>query len=108
MLFLISQVLLFIMESEDDDVAIVVWNYIQMLETRPPRELWVHSINKNRNIEGWIAELRKDPSKFYNYFRMSIPTFDHVLELIKNRIQRQNTNLRKCITPEERLAVTLR
>lgn len=42
------------------------------------------------------------------YFRMKIKEFDFLHELIKRDIYKQNTQFRKAISTEERLAVCLR
>jgi hypothetical protein len=39
---------------------------------------------------------------------MSISSFDTLANILKTKIQRQDTQLRRSIPPEERLAVTLR
>ena len=84
-----------------------MWHFLQLFNYGKDRKLWVHPINQNRDIIGFIAELRADPAKFYNYCRMSIATFDYVLELIRDMIQKQNTNYRKSIIQEERRLITL-
>ena len=53
-------------------------------------------------------ELRKDDSKFFNYTRMSVESFDQLLQLIRNEIEGRNTNFRQNIRSEEKLMVTLR
>ena len=76
------------------------------------RLLWVHSINQRREELGifhTIFEgLRDDENKFFNYFRMSVASFDELHERLKDVLQRQNTKMRNCIQPVEMLAVTLR
>lgn len=52
-----------------------------------------------------MTELRKDPKRFYTYFRMDNECFDHILGLIHNDIEKQLTNFREPIFPEERLIV---
>lgn len=42
------------------------------------------------------------------YFRMSPNRFQHLLGLVSPLISKKDTNMRKAITPEERLALTLR
>ncbi|CAK1592157.1 unnamed protein product [Parnassius mnemosyne] len=39
---------------------------------------------------------------------MSVNSFDELLSIISQRIKKQDTNMRRSITPAERLAVTLR
>ena len=74
--------------------------------------IWVHSINQRREEVGdfytLFPELRNDEEKFFNYFRMSISSFDELHNLLENHTQRKNTRLRNCIQPVEMLAITLR
>lgn len=76
------------------------------------RKHWVHPINQMREEVGafytLFDELRCDENKFFNYFRMSVSSFDELLDRLKDMIQRQNTKMRNCIQPAEMLAVTLR
>ncbi|CAH1977615.1 unnamed protein product [Acanthoscelides obtectus] len=55
-----------------------------------------------------FEQLRNDDTKFFNYFRMSITSFDELHERLKDSIQRKNTKMRNCIQPIEMLAITLR
>jgi len=73
---------------------------------------WVHDINTKREGLGefrrLVQELRNDSKRFHMYFRMTMEQFDYIHELIKSDIYKRNTQLRKAITTEERLAVCLR
>jgi len=73
---------------------------------------WVHDINTQREGLGefrrLVQELRNDSKRFHMYFRMTMEQFDYIHELIKSDIYKRNTQLRKAITTEERLAVCLR
>lgn len=95
-------------EEEEEATVIALWYLVQLLDYLPDRQMWVHPINAKRNLKPFIAELRGDAGKFYNYCRMKPTTFDFILGLITETIQKQNTNYRHCITPEERLLITLR
>ena len=53
-------------------------------------------------------ELRSDDKKFFNYFRMSINSFDELLNRLSPLLWKQDTRMRDSISPTERLAVTLR
>ena len=79
---------------------------------RNSRRVWVRPVLACREQEGefqsLIPDLRRDPEGHLRYFRMSSDCFDHILDLIKQDIQKQDTNMRRPISPEERLAVTLR
>lgn len=79
---------------------------------RIKRKYWIHPINQCREEMGTFytifEELRRDGSKFFNFFRMSTASFDELHEKLKNEIQRQNTKMRNSIPSQERLALTLR
>ncbi|XP_068103425.1 putative nuclease HARBI1 [Hyperolius riggenbachi] len=56
-----------------------------------------------------LNELRvNNPEDFRNYLRMSDANFQCLLEKVSPYIAKQDTRMRQAITPEERLAVTLR
>lgn len=55
-----------------------------------------------------MNELSSDASSFLNYLRMTPETFNFILERIEKDIKRQDTIMRKSITPSEKLAATLR
>lgn len=55
-----------------------------------------------------MSDLRRDESKFFNYFRMSMTTFDDLLKRVNEDLKTHDTNMRKSITPEEKLAICLR
>ncbi|XP_056397868.1 uncharacterized protein LOC130293341 isoform X2 [Hyla sarda] len=54
------------------------------------------------------VELRRHPEKFRDFLRMSVESFDVLLQQVKTRIQCQDNQLRRRVSPEERLIVTLR
>jgi len=72
--------------------------------------LWVRDIYRDRETFGeyhhLYPQLREDEDKFFEYFRMSIATFDLLLSKISHRLQKRS--IRQAITPEERLVLTLR
>lgn len=92
------------------ETTLLLWQFLELLdkENQKEKRFWVHPINQKRNIPDFIRELRNDPDKFYNYCRMSMETFDELLNLVEDRIKKQNTNYRRCISAEERLIITLR
>jgi len=97
-----------------DSNEIVTFSYLTYLylNQQQRRQFWVHPINSERQSHGHYFQLynqlRKDNVKFFNYFRMSISSFDELLSYIKNDIKRQDTNMRIAIQPEEKLVITLR
>lgn len=76
------------------------------------RKHWVHPILQNREHLGVYKtlynELRCDPKKFFNFFRMSISTFDELHVNLKEEISRKDTKMRKSIGSEEMLAIAIR
>lgn len=56
-----------------------------------------------------VSELMEEDSDFfYTYMRMSETTFQALLDIVKTRLTKKDTNYRKAISPAERLALTLR
>lgn len=55
-----------------------------------------------------MPQLQKDPKRFYIYFRMTNACFEEILSFISEDIRKRDTNYRESISPEERLAITLR
>lgn len=55
-----------------------------------------------------MPKLRADPKRFYIYFRMARECFDEVLDWINPKMIKMSTIFREPISPEERLAITLR
>ncbi|XP_061716889.1 uncharacterized protein LOC133524757 [Cydia pomonella] len=73
---------------------------------------WVHEMFKERKKEGeyWTSRrhLLADESKFYSYYHMPKSAFYYILSYIEDSITKKNTTFREAITPEEKLAVTLK
>ena len=67
---------------------------------------------RQREIHGafytLIQEMQKDREMFFRYYRMTPDRFEHFLSLVKDRLTKKETNLRKPISARERLSVTLR
>ena len=72
----------------------------------------MHEVNMLRNTKGEFVmlykQLREYENKFAEYLWMSTKTFDLQFNKIEDKIQKQDTNYKACISPEERLVVTLR
>lgn len=79
---------------------------------RRARKMHVHPILSLRESKGLFYtlfdQLLADENKFFNYLRMSQSSFFELLSLIKVEITGTNTRMRKCVSPEEKLVVTLR
>ena len=80
---------------------------------RKRRNIWVHQINIKRPdcemFSHLYPDLLEDEEKFHGgFFRMNIEQFCRLSQLVGEDIQKQNTNCRKAIAPEERLVIFLR
>lgn len=91
------------------DIACVCAFVFRARKRRIERKYWVHPMLSQRLISGQFYKiysyLREDDK---NYYRMSIQSFDNLLNRIGNRLTYQTTNLRLHVPPEERLSVTIR
>ncbi|CAH2010300.1 unnamed protein product [Acanthoscelides obtectus] len=75
------------------------------------RLCWINEILSRRNLLGEFHHLHddllNDPQKFFDYYRMSLDTFQYILSAIESSIAK-DSNFRETIRPVERLSVTLR
>ena len=53
-------------------------------------------------------ELREQPKEFKRHYRMDPIAFDKLVEFVRPYIQKEDTNMRRSISVEERLAVTIK
>lgn len=90
-------------------------NAREQQQIRQRRRIWTRKwiLRRNHELQGTIhlahIELRiEDTEYFHRFFRMRGDLFDRLVELVTPYTQRQNTNMRECISPKERLSVTLR
>ena len=74
------------------------------------RKVHVHPILTSRMYTGvhhtLFPDLCADEKKFFNYFRMSKPSFEELLSYVRKDITGTTTKLRECILPDEKLTVT--
>jgi len=79
---------------------------------RKRQNRWVHPINIKRPEFGIFGhlyrDLLEDEEKLHGFFRMNIEQFCRLSQLVAEEIRKQNTNYRRAITPEERLAIFFR
>ncbi|KAG0419840.1 hypothetical protein HPB47_003834 [Ixodes persulcatus] len=83
------------------------------LRRRHPSREWVRFLLRSRETFGeyhhLVRDMRLDDGQdFYRYFRMTRQRFDHLLSLVGPHLQKKTTFWRKPISPEERLALTIR
>ena len=86
--------------------------YMMMEFQMVHREVWIHPLNEERSAKGELYRLYLDqrhfPDKFFENYRMSTHQFDDILHRIDPLVRKKDTNFRKAISPEEKLALTLR
>jgi len=89
-----------------DRNSIIVLYLYHRRKRRRNRLHWVHPIIQKREEFGafytLFGELRDDTNKFFNYFRMSVSSFDEMQRRLKKSLQHRNSkmrnafNLQKC------------
>ena len=76
------------------------------------REIWVHPLNLDREKKGEFYTLYPDlynfQKEFFTMYRMNPAKFDELLRILEPRLWRSNTNMRKAISSEQKLVITLR
>lgn len=79
---------------------------------RDERRWGTHPVLGNRLKTGqfhvMFQDHRRYPDKFFQYYRMSVSSFDELLSAVSDKIMKQDTNMKKSIHPAERLVITLR
>ena len=95
------------MEVEE---AVCLWFLYRRYKRQ--RQYWVHPILRDKVTHSMFVtlypKLREYEPKVFNYCRMSIKSFDDLLELIKDDIAPSSQCVRDTISPEEKLVITLR
>jgi len=101
------------MSSDEEGVVVpILWSLLLETERHEkPKRMWIHPLNEKRTtsnlIQCFLRELRNDELKFKNFTRVSSETFDYILKIITEEIQKPDTNFRMSIKPDEKLLVTL-
>ena len=82
------------------------------LRIQRDRVHWVHPFNVDgkarKRFRHFYGSIRSYESKFFGYYRMSIKSFDELLELLRPQISKKNTAKRLAVSAEERLTITIR
>lgn len=75
------------------------------------KKLWIHPIISQRHLQGAFvllySNLREDERKFFNYFKMSIKSFNELHSKVENSLKFSD-QVRVSISSVERLCVALR
>lgn len=75
---------------------------------RKPRSMWMSEYLKRRNY-GILNDLELNENLlFKNFTRMSKENFDTLLNIVRPKIEKNNTYFRDAVPPEIRLAICLR
>jgi hypothetical protein len=93
--------------SDEEDVVA----YYSFRRRKQEKRCWVHPyLEKNICCRLFVAakELQQTDSKFVAFYRMSKQWNTDLVQLIVPAIQQQNTNVRECVSAEERILITLR
>lgn len=94
-----------------EEIAVAVHVYRHYIK-RKRKRYWVHPMLQARSTRGqfftFFCELRQYDDKFFNYTRMSVASFDGLLNKIGDSIRGTDTAMRTCVGNEEKLLVTLR
>ena len=85
---------------------------LRKLRRKQARSYWIRYIFRHREEFGvsstLFEELKQDREYFFRFMRMTPERFDHLLSLVRPKIEKLDTNFRKAIRAETRLALTLR
>ncbi len=94
--------------SSDGDM--IISHYYHRYRKRKTRRFWLHPyIEKNLNYRLFVAakELQECDSKFLAFYGMK-DTYHKLMELITPAIHYIDSDMRECVSPEERVQITLR
>ena len=91
------------------DVCIIflLWQQLQVF-----RDIWIHPLNEEWTQKGEFYTVYTDHRQFDDHFFelycMSVAQFDQLLYKVSPVIVKKETIFRQPLSPEERLAITIR
>ena len=91
------------------DVCIIFlpWQQLQVF-----RDIWVHPLNEEQTQKGEFythyTDHRQFDDRFFELYHMTVAQFDELLYKVGPAIVKKETNFRRPLSPEERLAITIR
>jgi len=92
--------------SDEEDVI-----YYYSRRKKQQKRFWVHPyLEKNISCRLFVAakELQQTDAKFIAFYRMSKQGYLDLVHLVVPAIRQKNTNMRECVSAEERILITLR
>lgn len=100
------------MEASRRKRVVVAYLAYEQLYPDKKRKYWTHPLVSARLLKGAFStlfeDLKEDPLKFFNYFRMSISSFNELADKLEDALLNEDTVMRLAVRPIEMLAVTLR
>ena len=88
-------------------IIFLLWQQQQVF-----RDMWVHPLNEECTEKGdfytHYSDHRQFDDCFFKLYRMSVAQFDELLYKVGPAIIQKETNFRRPLSPEERLAITIR
>lgn len=100
-------------DSEEEIVAaVIIISEVSRKKSRK-RKIWTKPWLKKRHQFGIYDTLLREfriesEADYFNFLRISPTVFDHLLDLVKDELKKQNTFMRDAIPPHLKLAATLR
>lgn len=89
--------------------ALLVQRRRDRIIRRRRRRVWVRAINTRRRQQGafhnLFQEIKTDPQMFHKYTRMTLPTFQHLMDIVNPSLMKRSP---RALEPEQRVALTLR
>ena len=100
---------------DGEEIALIYYFYLRcknIKQKKKKEKIWARPFISNRSKSGVFVKMYEDllkyPEKFFNYVKMALASFDELLSLCRDDLTKQDTELRKPVSPEEKLYVTLR
>ena len=99
-----------------EEIALLYYFHLRRKNIKQKKKkkekIWARPFISNRSKSGVFVKMYEDllkyPEKFFNYVKMALASFDELLSLCRDDLTKQDAVLRKSVSPEEKLYVTLR
>ena len=86
--------------------------YLLWLQQQVFRDIWVHPLNEEHTEKGEFythyTDHRQFDDQFFELYHMTVAQFDELLYKVGPAIVKKETNFQCPLSPEERLAITIR